>query len=89
MSRLYVVLDHGGGWRFVITRPRQIKHHLGKKGEGRQEEIAIEVPKVRIAEPVEWDDLPRTITLAERYANKWMIARGYNNIPVFHPEVFE
>lgn len=83
LSRLYTILDHGGGWRFVITRPWEIKYHLGET------ERAIEVPRVRIAEPVEWDDLARTITLAERYATKWMIARGYNDIPNFRREVVE
>lgn len=63
-SRLYTVMDHGGGWRFVITLPEDIKHHV------QQNERAIRVPRVKIAEPVEWDDIARTIKLAERYATK-------------------
>ena len=62
LSRLFTVLDHGGGWRIVVTPFRDIKNHVGKG------ERAIKVPRVRIAEPVEWDDIPRTIKLAERYA---------------------
>ena len=62
-SRLFIVLDRGGGWRFVVTQYWQIKHHLDRG------ERAIKVPKIRIAEPVEWDDISRTIKLAERYAN--------------------
>lgn len=61
LSRLYVILDHGGGWRFVITQPWEISFHPIKK------ERVIAVPKIRIAEPVEWEDIGRTITLAERY----------------------
>jgi uncharacterized cysteine cluster protein YcgN (CxxCxxCC family) len=64
LSRLFVVLDHGGGWRFVVTRKWEIEYHLGPT------EKSIEVPKVRIAEPVEWNDIGRTVTLAERYATK-------------------
>jgi hypothetical protein len=64
LSRLFTVLDHGGGWRFVITEFWQIKHHLTPG------ERAIKVPRVRIAEPVEWDDIARTIKLAERYATR-------------------
>ena len=74
-SRLFIVLDHGGGWRFVVTRKWEIKAHLIKG------EKFIEVPRVRIAEPVEWDDVGRTVRLAERYATVWMTERGYNYIP--------
>jgi uncharacterized cysteine cluster protein YcgN (CxxCxxCC family) len=70
ISRLYTVLDHGGGWRFVVTPRWEIKHHLVEK------ERAIMVPKVLIAEPVGWDDLPRTIRLAERYATAKMSGRN-------------
>lgn len=62
ISRLSIIMDNGGGWRFVITPRYDIKNHLTKG------ERAIVVPRVRIAEPVELDDLPRTIKLAERYA---------------------
>src|SRR6516165_9043052 len=64
LSRLYVILDHGGGWRFVVTRAWEIKFHIGVM------EKKIEVPKIRIAEPIEWDDIGRTVVLAERYATK-------------------
>lgn len=82
-SCLYTVLDFGGGWRFVVTHPEDIDNHL------LEGERAIRVPRVLIAEPVEWDDIPRTITLAERYATKWMVERRYNHIPNLRAEVLE
>jgi len=63
-SRLFMVLDHGGGWRIIVTRKWEIRYYVA------QGEKAIEVPKVRIAEPVEWDDIGRTVMLVERYATK-------------------
>jgi hypothetical protein len=70
LSRLFMVLDHGGGWRIVVTRKWEIRYHVA------QGEKAIEVPKVRIAEPVEWDDIGRTITLVERYATKTLAGQN-------------
>jgi hypothetical protein len=71
-SRLFVVLDWGGGWRFVVTPFREIYWHIG---EG---ERFIKVPKIRIAEPVEWDDIPRTIRVAEQWAEMRLRASGDN-----------
>jgi hypothetical protein len=62
ISRLFIVLDHGGGWRFVITPYWEIRFHLGPT------ERRIMVPKIRMADPIDLDDIPRTIRLAERYA---------------------
>jgi hypothetical protein len=66
ISRIYTVLDHGGSWRFVVTPAFDIRNHVGVG------ERAIKVPKVRIAEPVEWDDIPRTVKLAQDYAMAWL-----------------
>lgn len=82
-SRIFIVMDHGGGWRFVITEYREIKYHLG------QGEFFIKVPRVRIYEPVGWDDIPRTIRLAERYATQWLVRHGYNHIPDPRMEVLQ
>jgi hypothetical protein len=83
ISRLFIVLDHGGGWRFVVTPYWEIKYHLGPT------ERKIMVPKVRMVDPIEWNDIPRTIRLAERYATKWMVEHGYNAIPDARLEVLE
>lgn len=60
-SHLYVILDFGGGWRFVVTPPYDIKNHPIKG------ERAIEVPGIRIAEPVPEGDTFRMLRLASRY----------------------
>lgn len=62
VSRLFTVVERGGGWRMVVTEFWRIKFHV------HDGERAVMVPKVRIAEPVDWHDIPRTVKLAERYA---------------------
>ena len=60
-SRLAGIRDHGNGMRVIVAPFYTLGDHLT---EG--EELFL-VPKVRIAEPVEWDDIPRVIALVERY----------------------
>lgn len=60
-SFLVAVHDHGGGMRTVVTNYWDIKNH-----EGPDEKVYV-VPKVRIAEPVAWEDIPKAIYAAEKF----------------------
>lgn len=70
-SRLAGIRDHGGGYRVVVSPLLNMRHHVGKG-----EQLFL-LPKVRIAEPVDWDDNARTIQLVERFMTI-QTSRGIN-----------
>jgi len=70
------ILDTYGGLRVVVTHRRELHHHV------KQDELAIVVPRLRVHEPIAWDDIPVVIARAELEMAKWIERYGEPNDPV-------
>jgi hypothetical protein len=55
------VVDRKGGMRVVVTQPWRMRHHV------EDGERLFVVPKLRVQEPVPWDEIPIVIAKAEKH----------------------
>ena len=70
------IIDTYGGMRVVVTHRRDVRHHV------RHDELAIIVPRLRVHEPIAWNDIPIVVKRCEIEIEKWIKQRGIPNDPV-------
>lgn len=79
-SVIAAILDTYGGVRFVVTHRKSLPNHVA------HDELAIIVPRLRVHEPIAWNDIPIVIARAELEVSKWIEQHREPNDPV-HREI--
>ena len=70
LSLVAAVLDGYGGWHTVVSRRKDLRHHV------RPGQLMLVVPGFKIKEPVPWDDIPMVIGRAEAHILEWIRTRN-------------
>jgi hypothetical protein len=75
-SVIAAILDTYGGVRFIVTHRKDLQNHV------RHDELVIIAPRLRVHEPIAWDDIPIVIERAELEIKKWIDQHQKPNDPV-------
>jgi hypothetical protein len=73
VARIALILDSYGGARTIVGTRRSIQDNA------RQDELAHIIPRLRVHEPIAWNDIPLVIERARLEFEKWLDMRP--NLP--------
>lgn len=74
-SVLAGIIDTYGGIRYVIEHRSGLRHHK------RHDELLVVVPRLKVHEPIAWNDIPIVVERIALTVREWIAQGRYGNEP--------